>query len=79
MPCTVKNYQDFPTDKFSSQNENIGTMNTAPVVLLVEPSPILRSSLHDWLDQALAGHRILTAPNGVEALRLVEQDGRLIS
>jgi DNA-binding NarL/FixJ family response regulator len=49
-------------------------MNTAPVFLLVEPSPILRSSLHDWLEQALAGHRILTAADGTEALRLAGQE-----
>jgi DNA-binding NarL/FixJ family response regulator len=49
-------------------------MSTAPVFLLIEPSRILRSSLHDWLDQVLAGHRIVTAANGVEALRLAEQE-----
>ena len=49
-------------------------MNTTPIFLLVEPSRILRSSLHDWLDQALAGHRILTAANGIEALKLAGQE-----
>jgi CheY-like chemotaxis protein len=49
-------------------------MGKTPVLLLVEPSPILRSSLHDWLTQALAGHRILVAANGVEALRLAVQE-----
>jgi DNA-binding NarL/FixJ family response regulator len=49
-------------------------MGKALVFLLVEPSPILRSSLQDWLKQALAGHRILVAANGVEALRLAEQE-----
>lgn len=49
-------------------------MDKACVFLLVEPSPILRSSLHDWLKQALAGHRILVAANGEEALKLVVQD-----
>lgn len=49
-------------------------MNAAPVFLLVEPSSILRSSFHDWLKQALAGHRVLIAANGAEALRLAEQE-----
>ena len=49
-------------------------MNSAPVFLLIEPSRILRSSLHDWLDQVLVGLHILTAANGVEALRLAEQE-----
>jgi two-component system, NarL family, response regulator NreC len=49
-------------------------MNAAPVFLLVEPSPILRSSLHDWLQQAFPGHRILVAANGVEGLRLAVQE-----
>jgi DNA-binding NarL/FixJ family response regulator len=50
------------------------SMNGTPILLLVEPSPILRSSLHDWLDQALRGHRILTAANGLEALRVCGQE-----
>jgi len=49
-------------------------MDKALVFLLVEPSPILRSSLHDWLEQALAGHRILVAANGAEALKLTQQE-----
>ena len=49
-------------------------MDKALVFLLVEPSPILRSSLHDWLEQALAGHRVLTAANGEEALRLAKDE-----
>ena len=49
-------------------------MDKALVFLLVEPSPILRSSLHDWLEQALAGHRILVAANGAEALQLTQQE-----
>jgi|GEM_PF-2246236 len=47
--------------------------NTAPVFLLAEPSVILRSSLHDWLNQVLAGHHILVAANGVKALGSAEQ------
>src|SRR5919108_6011148 len=49
-------------------------MDEAPVFLLVELSPILRSSFHDWLDQVFAGHRILTAANGAEALRLAKEE-----
>ena len=50
-------------------------MISTPVYLRVEPSPILRSSLHAWLNRALAGHRILVAAEGMEALRLVAQEG----
>lgn len=49
-------------------------MGKALGFLLVEPSPILRSSLQDWLKQALAGHRIRVAANGVEALTLAVQE-----
>jgi DNA-binding NarL/FixJ family response regulator len=49
-------------------------MKTASVFLLVEPSGILRSSLHDWLHQALADDRILVAANGQEALKLAVQE-----
>ena len=49
-------------------------MGNVPVFLLVEPSPILRSSLHDWLDQVFASHRVLTAANGEEALRLAKEE-----
>jgi DNA-binding NarL/FixJ family response regulator len=49
-------------------------MTSTPVFLLVEPAPILRSSLHAWLDRTLAGHRILVAADGMEALRLVAQE-----
>lgn len=49
-------------------------MGNVPVFLLVEPSAILRSSLHDWLEQALTGHRILVAANGMEGLRLAVRE-----
>jgi len=49
-------------------------MTSTPVFLLVEPAPILRSSLHAWLDRTLSGHRILVAADGMEALRLVAQE-----
>ena len=49
-------------------------MGKASVFLLVEPSPILRSSLHDWLGHVFAGYQILVAANGVEALRLAVQE-----
>jgi DNA-binding NarL/FixJ family response regulator len=49
-------------------------MTRAPLFLLVEPSPILRSSLHDWLERLFVGHRILTAANGEEALRLAKEE-----
>jgi CheY-like chemotaxis protein len=52
----------------------MGTMNAMLVFLLVEPSQILRLSLRGWLDQVFAGHRILVAANGVEALRLATQE-----
>ena len=49
-------------------------MNTGPVFLLVEPSPILRSILNRWLENALTSPRILIATNGVEALQLATQE-----
>jgi len=49
-------------------------MNAAPVFLLVEPSPILQSVLHKWLQDALNNPRILIAANGVDALRLATQE-----
>jgi DNA-binding NarL/FixJ family response regulator len=49
-------------------------MEKAPVFLLVEPSPILRSSMHDWLDRIFAGHRVLTAANGAEALKFADEE-----
>jgi two-component system, NarL family, nitrate/nitrite response regulator NarL len=52
-------------------------MNTAPVFLLVEPSPILRSILNRWLENTLICPRILLATNGVEALQLAAQENPL--
>ena len=49
-------------------------MNAAPVFLLVEPSPILQSVLHKWLQDTLKHPRILIAANGVDALRLAAQE-----
>jgi len=45
-------------------------MNIAPVFLIVEPSPILRSVLCRWLENVLIGPRLLIASNGAEALEL---------
>ena len=49
-------------------------MNPAPVFLLVEPSPILRSRLHEWLKSVIPNTRILIAANGLEALNLAMQE-----
>jgi len=49
-------------------------MNAAPVFLLVEPSPILRSRLQGWLENVLTDPRILIAANGLEALRLAARE-----
>ena len=49
-------------------------MNAAPVFLLVEPSPILRSRLHEWLESVLTDARILIAANGRDALSIVAQE-----
>ena len=49
-------------------------MNAEPVFLLVEPSPILRSCLHGWLENVLTDPRILVAANGLEALRLAAEE-----
>ncbi len=49
-------------------------MNAAPVFLLVEPSPILQSVLHKWLQNKLDDPHILIAENGVEALWLAAQE-----
>lgn len=42
-----------------------------PVFLLVEPSPTLRSSLSNWLDDVLPGYQIHSVRSGREALRLI--------
>ena len=49
-------------------------MSTAPVFLLVEPYPTFRLRLQIWLEQVLVHPTILTATNGMEALRLTEQE-----
>ena len=45
-------------------------MHAGPVFLLVEPSPILRSRLRDWLESVLTNPRIFIAESGLEALNL---------
>lgn len=49
-------------------------MNAAPVILLVEPSRVLRLRLQTWLENVLTDVRILIAASGLEALNLVAQD-----
>lgn len=49
-------------------------MNRLPVVLLVEPSPIFRPFLCEWLKDALTNARILIAANGNEALELTAKE-----
>ena len=49
-------------------------MSTAPVFLLVEPYPNFRLRLRIWLEQALVNPTIFTTTNGVETLRLIEQE-----
>ena len=49
-------------------------MNPAPVFLLVEPSPIFRIRLHEWLKSVLTNPRIFLATNGLEALNLAMQE-----
>jgi DNA-binding NarL/FixJ family response regulator len=70
----AQNYIDFPTDKFGIENENTGQMNTVPVFLLVEPSPILRSILNGWLETVITNPHILIAASGIEALQLATQE-----
>lgn len=49
-------------------------MDTTPVFLLVEPSPILRLRLQEWLERVLTGYSILIAANGLDALWLASQE-----
>ena len=49
-------------------------MTTAPVFLLVEPAPLLRFTMHEWLKDVLIDFRLLIAATGEEALRLAAQE-----
>jgi len=49
-------------------------MNAAPVILLVEPSPVLRLRLYAWLKSVIPNARILLAANGQDALSLAAQE-----
>ena len=49
-------------------------MSTAPVFLLVEPSPALRSSLHKWLNTVFIDARIFIAESGQDALWRAAQE-----
>ena len=49
-------------------------MNAAPVILLVEPSPVFRLRLYAWLKSAITNARILTAENGRDALSFAAQE-----
>ncbi len=49
-------------------------MNAAPVILLVEPSPLLRLRLHEWLENVLTDSRILIAANGLDTLWRAAQE-----
>jgi len=49
-------------------------MNAAPVILLVEPSPILRLRLQEWLENLLTDSCILIAANGLDALWRAAQE-----
>ena len=49
-------------------------MNTAPVLLLVEPALFVRSFLREWLEQALPQYRILIAENAENALQLAVRE-----
>ena len=49
-------------------------MNAAPVILLVEPSPILRLQLKEWLEHVLTDSRILIAANGLDTLWRATQE-----
>lgn len=49
-------------------------MNPAPVFLLVEPSPILRLRLQEWLEGVRTNPCIFIASNGLDALWLAAQE-----
>jgi DNA-binding NarL/FixJ family response regulator len=49
-------------------------MTATPIILLVEPSSFVRSSLHQWLEDVLTHCRILVAATGEEALRLTARE-----
>jgi DNA-binding NarL/FixJ family response regulator len=49
-------------------------MNAAPVILLVEPSPVFRLRLYAWLKSVITNARILIAENGGDALSLTAQE-----
>ena len=49
-------------------------MTAAPVLLLVEPSSFVRSTLREWLERALPDYRILIAENVDNALQLAAQE-----
>lgn len=49
-------------------------MNAAPVFLIVEPSPIIRLRLHEWLESVLTNPCIFLGTNGLEALNLAAQE-----
>lgn len=49
-------------------------MNAAPIILLVEPSPVFRLRLTAWLGNVLPDARILTATTGSEGLNLAAQE-----
>jgi len=49
-------------------------MYAAPVILLVEPSPLLRLRLHEWLENVLTDSRILNAANGLDTLWRAAQE-----
>lgn len=42
-----------------------------PVFLLVVPSPTLRSSLSNWLNDVLPGYQVHSVSSGTEALHLI--------
>ena len=49
-------------------------MKATPVFLFVEPYPTFRLRLRIWLKQVVVNPTILMTTNGVEALRLTEQE-----